>query len=65
MTNCNPYNLSMKAESFLDIDHDGDGDEADLKAYQSLVRKLIYLACSTRPNISFIVGQLGRHNSDP
>lgn len=65
MANCNPCNLPMKAGSFLDTDRDGDSDEADLKAYQSLVGKLMHLACGTRPDISFIVGQLGRHNSDP
>lgn len=65
MTNCNPCNLLMKAGLFLNTDQDGDSEEADLKAYQTLVRKLIHLACGTRPDILFIVGQLGRHNSDP
>lgn len=65
LTNCNPCSLPMKAGSFLDTDHDGDNEETELKAYQSLIGKLMYLACGTRPDISFIVGQLGRHNSDP
>ena len=34
-------------------------------AYQCLIRKLIYLACKTRPDIAFMVGQFSRHNSNP
>lgn len=30
-----------------------------------LIGKLMYLACGTRPNVAFEVGQLSKHNSDP
>ncbi len=30
-----------------------------------LIGKLMYLACGTRPNVAFAVGQLSKHNSDP
>ena len=30
----------------------------------AIFKKLIYLACRTRPNIAFIIGQLSCHNSD-
>lgn len=65
MTNCNACNLPKKTGLFLDIDRDGNSDKADLKAYQTLIKKLMYLVCGTRPDISFIVGQLRRHNLDP
>lgn len=55
----------MKVRSFFDTDHNENNDKTDLKVYQSLIEKLIYLTCSTRPHILFIVGQLERYNSDP
>lgn len=58
-------NDQLQSNKYPDTDHDGDSDQADLKAYQSLIGKLMYLACGTRPDISFIVGQLGKHNLDP
>lgn len=40
-------------------------DKVDLKVYQRLIRKLMYLLCGTKPDIAFTVGQLSKHNTDP
>lgn len=39
--------------------------EINIKAYQHIIKKLIYLLCGTRPNIAFVVSQLSRHNANP
>lgn len=39
-----------------------DYEEADLRTYQQLIGKLMYLACGTRPDIAFTVS---KHNADP
>lgn len=39
--------------------------EMDLKVYQWLIGKLMYLSCGTRPDIFFIVGQLRKRNTNP
>lgn len=46
------------------MDQVGNDNSANLAAYQRLVRKLMYLACSTWPDISFVVGLLNQYNSD-
>lgn len=38
--------------------------EADLCIYQRLIGKLMYLACDTKPDIIFAVGQLSKHNAN-
>lgn len=43
----------------------GDYEKGDIKLYQYLIGKFIYLLFGTRSNISFTVGQLNKYNSDP
>jgi hypothetical protein len=62
---CNSAKLPMKAGSFIALDGEGYTDEVDIGKYQSLVGKLMYLACGTRPDIQFVVGRLSQHNTDP
>lgn len=65
MSSCHPTVLLMKAGSSFTLNQAGDHLQTELVAYQRLIGKLIYLACETRPDIAFVVGQLSRHNSDP
>ena len=55
----------MKAGSIIEMNEADDYDETDLKAYQRLIGKLMYLSCGTRPDIAFAVGQLSKQNADP
>lgn len=55
----------MKAVSTISINEAGNNIVVDLILDQRLVSNLIYLVCSTRSNITFIVGQVSRYNSDP
>ncbi len=64
LTNCNSNIIPMKAGSAIEmIEHD-DYEDTEIKQYQHLIGKLLYLACGTRPDIAFIVGLLSRHNAD-
>ena len=64
MTSCYLTVLLVKAGSTLFLDQAGDHQQVDLTEYQHLIGKLIYLSYGTRPDITFVVGQLSRHNSD-
>lgn len=57
--------ILIKAKSVIEINNVNNYKMTDIKAYQQLIGKLIYLLCGTRPNIVFTVGQLSRQNSDP
>lgn len=56
--------MLMKAGSAIEmIEHD-DYEDTEIKPFQQLIGKLMYLACGTRPDIAFIVGLLSRYNAD-
>ena len=55
----------MKTRSSIKMPEPDDYDKTDIPTYQQLISKLMYLACGTRPNIAFAVGQLSRHNANP
>lgn len=55
----------MKAGSIIKMTELEDYEKADLYTYQWLIGKLIYLACGIKPDISFVVKQLNRHNTNP
>lgn len=42
-----------------------DYNEIDFYIYQQFIEKLIYLMYKTKPDITFVVGQISRHNSNP
>lgn len=58
MRDCNPVYTPMKTGNFTEIQGEIDYEEVDLKVYQRLIGKLIYLSCGTRSDISFIIEQL-------
>ncbi len=55
----------MKAGSTIEMTEPEDYEETDLRKYQRLIGQLMYLACGTRRDIAFVVGQLSKHNVDP
>ena len=65
LTNCNSNIIPMKAGSAIEMIKHDDYEDIEIKPYQHLIDKLMYLACGTRPDIAFIVGLLSRHNADP
>ncbi len=65
LTNCNANIILMKTGSSIKMSNPKDYKEAHLCTYQQLIKKLIYLACDTCPNIAFVVRQLSKHNADP
>ena len=54
----------MKTDLFIKILDSKDYKEANLHIYQRLIGKLIYFLYGTRPDISFVIGQLSRHNTN-
>ena len=65
LTDCNAPVMLMKAGSAIEMLDSDDYEETELLEYQRLIGKLMYLACGTRPDIAFAVGQLSKHNADP
>lgn len=56
MTNCNLVSISMKKGYFIKILESGNYKKVDIKPYQCLIGKLMYLSYGTRPDITFAVG---------
>ena len=54
----------MKAGSSVEMSDPKDYEEANLHTYQRLVGKLMYLSYGTKPDISFVIRQLSRHNAN-
>ena len=65
MRDCSPVEVPMKPGSFITLDKPEDTDEVELKDLQRIVGKLMYIACGTRPDITFAVGCLSQNVSDP
>ncbi len=54
----------MKAGSSIEMLDPKDYKKAELCNYRRLIGKLIYLACSTCPDIAFVMGQLSKLNAN-
>lgn len=65
LTECNANIIPMKIGLAIEIIEPNNYEKTDLREYQRLISKLIYLACGMRPNIPFVIGQLSKHNADP
>ena len=61
---CKPVKIPISIGSQLIKETEQD-ESVDQKQYQSAVGSLMYLAVSTRPDISYSVGSLTRFNSKP
>lgn len=55
----------MKAGNFIEMWGEDNYKKVDLKTYQRLIDKLVYLFYSNRPDITFVIGQLSKQNTDP
>lgn len=64
MKNYNLVNIPIKTDNFINMQEVNDYKEINLKAYQHLIKKLMYLSYKTKPKILFIVGQLNKQNAD-
>lgn len=65
LTNCNSNVIPMKAGFAIEMIEHNNYEDTEIKPYQHLIGKLMYLACGIKPDIAFIVGLLNRHNADP
>ena len=55
----------MKVNLFFKLNQARDFVQADMIAYQQLVRKLIYPSYKMQWDIAFVRGKRSCHNSDP
>lgn len=62
---CNANVILMKAGSAIEMIGPNNYEEIEFQEYQRLIGKLMYLACGTRPDIAFAIGQLSKYNADP
>lgn len=65
MRDYNPVSRPIKARNFIEMQNKEDYKEANIKAYQCLIGKLMYLSYKTQLDILFVVGQQDRCNADP
>ena len=64
MQDCKPVSTPVSVASKLVLAADKD-EYVDLQLYQSLIGSLMYLSVSTRPDITYAVGNLARFSSKP
>lgn len=51
----------MKTSLFIKINKPDDYNKVDLRDYEKLIKKFIYLKCKSRPNIVFIIEKLSKY----
>jgi hypothetical protein len=65
MNNCNLTRLSIPAGTVLQPDTEDPLDHNKATVYWQIIGSTIYLANCTRPDISYVVGQLARFMATP
>ena len=66
LKDCNGRDTPMKPHTYLyRSDSPDTPNKENVKIYQQMVGSLMYLACGTRPDISFAVGQCAQFMSNP
>lgn len=63
LIDCNANVTPMKVRSAIEITDPEGYKETELREYQRLISKLIYLVCGTRLDIVFTIGQLSKDNA--
>lgn len=58
-------NKPMKTDNFIEIENRDDYEDVDLKTYQWLIGKLMYISYDTWLDTAFVVKQLNKPNIDP
>lgn len=56
LSSFNSRNISINARCFIEMIKKDDYEKTNLKTYQQLADKLIYLLFGIRPNIAFVIG---------
>lgn len=56
LSDCNFVNISMKASNIIKMNNLDDYMETNIKVYQRIIEKLMYLSYGTRLDITFAVG---------
>ena len=64
MQNCSPVKILIKLRLFITLNEAGDSDEVSLKNLQQIIKKLMYIACSTQSDIIFTVECLSQNITD-
>ena len=55
----------MKVGSIIEMNNINKYEETNIKVYQKLIVKLMYLFCGIKIVILFVIEQLSRQNADP
>lgn len=63
MEECKPVKTPVVMKQ--DLGDFKQSEKVDMKNYQKMTGKLMYLAIGTRPDIAQIVSKLSQYNSDP
>lgn len=64
LTKYNVNVISIKMGSSIKMRDLKENKKADLRKYQRFIVKLIYHLCSIRPDITFVIEQFSKHNTN-
>lgn len=64
LTSYNIVNILIKTRNFIKIFKENNYKKTNIKSYQYLIEKLIYLSYSTKLNIIFVIRQLNKQKAN-